>query len=48
MICYYIGGYLLMVDMFCGILGGRAEFDLCLYAGVSFLVAGFVWDRVMS
>lgn len=48
MIAYYIGGYLLMVSIFCGILGGRAAFDVFLYAGVTFIVAGFVWDMVMS
>lgn len=44
MIAYYIGGYLLMVAIFCGILGGKTGFDLFMYAGVSFLVAGFVWE----
>lgn len=48
MIAYYIGGYLLMVAIFCGILGGRAAFDVFMYAGVIFLVIGFVWDMVMS
>jgi hypothetical protein len=39
---YYIGGYFLMVSIFCGVLGSRAAFDLFMYIGVAFLCAGFL------